>query len=78
MAHLVRTERGVRAFETQEEAEEFGRLSYINGGTPAYQITRDDRVRPTSVLRNGIVYPYRDRDVRNVSRAAKRVGGEKK
>jgi hypothetical protein len=74
MAHLVRTERGIRAFETVEEAEEFGRLQYVNGGTPAYQITRDDRVQPTSVLRNGVVHPYRPRDVRNVVRAAKRIG----
>lgn len=61
MAYSVRTERGVRIFETQQEAEEFGRLSYINGGTPAYKIDRDDNVKPTSILRNGVVYPFHDK-----------------
>ena len=61
MAYSVKTERGIRIFETAREAEEFGRLSYINGGTPAYQITRDDNIKPTSILRNGVVYPYQDK-----------------
>jgi hypothetical protein len=61
MAYSVRTERGIRIFETAQEAEEFGRLSYINGGTPAYQIIRDDNIKPTSVLRGGVVYAYHDK-----------------
>ena len=61
MAYSVKTERGIRIFETEREAEEFGRLSYINGGTPAYQIIRDDNIKPTSILRNGVVYPFHDK-----------------
>ena len=78
MAHLIRKERGTKAIETVEEAEEFGRLQYCNGGTPAYQITRDDRVQPNSVLRNGVVLPYRKHDLRNVTRAVRRTGGSTK
>ena len=75
MAHRVRTERGTRDFETAEEAEEFGRLQYVRGGTPAYTIVRDDRIKPTSMLENEVVVAY------NATRAARRrqrrKGGKK-
>lgn len=44
MAYVVRTDRGTKSFETINEAEAYGRLSYVRGGTPNYQIERDDSV----------------------------------
>lgn len=59
MAFILKTDRGTLSFRTVEEAEEYGRISYVSGAAPNYQILRDDKVKAHHMLKDGKVVSAR-------------------